>query len=65
MTLGILLILCLIVANGVALLSSAQANVGPILYSAGEKIYRDGQVIGCRCPKDIGECICEWQPNQP
>lgn len=54
----------LAIVDGFVLLSTT-VSAAPVLYSAGEPIRnRDGQITGCRCPRMIGECTCEWVPPQ-
>ena len=58
---AILLLLCLLVLNGVAVLTPANATDAS--FSAGNKLVKDGQVIGCSCPVQRGACVCEYKPN--
>ncbi|HWO58132.1 MAG TPA: hypothetical protein VNN55_11265 [bacterium] len=64
--LGVLLVLSIIVLDGVALLTAttARATDGGSTFSAGDVINQGGQIVGCRCPRLRGPCVCQYDDVQ-
>ncbi len=47
--------------EGIAIVTPAAAKAQPkIKFSAGTPINQGGVIVGCRCPKLSGACVCEY-----
>jgi hypothetical protein len=54
------------VMMGTAILSSsvsAEEAPGAGTFSAGDTIVQGGLVVGCKCPKLRGLCVCQFAAN--
>jgi hypothetical protein len=58
----VLLLLGFILFEGIAIVTPAVAKnrVPKITFSAGTPINQGGEIVGCRCPKLSGACVCEY-----
>lgn len=50
--------------EGIAIVTpvAAKDQVPKIKFSAGTPINQGGLIVGCKCPKLSGTCICEYSP---
>ena len=56
---AIVLFLCLVVLNGVAVLIPEDATAAGRYMAGSQLVDENGQTIGCSCPVLSGSCICK------
>jgi len=61
----VLILLGIFLFEGAVMIAPVAATDLPApTFSAGDWINQGGQIVGCKCPKLRGPCICEYTEPQ-
>ncbi|MFZ5980883.1 MAG: hypothetical protein ACOYVF_09660 [Candidatus Zixiibacteriota bacterium] len=56
-----LFLLTIFFIEGAVMVAPVAATTAPApTFSAGDWINQGGQIVGCKCPKLKGPCVCEY-----